>query len=343
MRMTLLRSLGRNVQLKTFELCGIRPGHRLLALCALACASCQLLVDSSKTQCREHSDCEELFGSDTDLVCMQSVCALPTCTTDEDCSRFGDKYAGTVCSDNSCELPVITEPPEWECLDTMPQAPTASGRLQVQAHYQHMVSQSPMKNVSVRVCRKLDVECTNPESTGMTDTNGDVTLDVPAAFTGYMAAEGMSTSGVKLMPTRYYFSPAVNEDLNIASIQLVEPALATALVMNASMTSQLEDRGLVLLSAFDCMQVGAAGISFESADADEQSKAFYAVMSLPSATATETATGGFGGFLNAPAGNFRIDAKRASDGRKIGEVAVLVRPGELTITRLVATYQSTAP
>jgi hypothetical protein len=338
MRMTLPRSLTRGVQLTAFALREIRLDHALLALCALGCAGCQLLVDSNKTQCREHGDCQDLFGSDTDLVCMQSVCALPTCTTDDDCSRFGDKYAGTVCSDNGCEQPVITEPPEWECLDTMPRAPTASGRLQVQAHYQHMVSQSPMKNVSVRVCRKLDVECATPESTGMTDTNGDVMVDVPANFTGYMAADRED-----LMPTRYYFSPAVNSDLNIASIQLVEFALAKALVMNASMTPQLEDRGLVLISAFDCLQVGAAGISFESADSDEQARAFYAVMSLPSTTATETATGGFGGFLNAPAGNFRIDAKRASDGRKIGEVAVLVRPGELTITRLMATYQPTAP
>lgn len=334
----LLRSLWRNVQLKTFEFCGIRPDRALLALCALGCASCLLLVDSNKTQCREHADCQDLFGSDTDLVCIQSVCALPSCTTDDDCSRFGDKYAGTVCIENSCGEPVIKEPPEWECLDTSPQTPTASGRLQVQAHYQHMVSQSPMKNVSVRVCRKLDVECTNPESTGMTDMNGDVTLDVPPAFTGYMAANRED-----LMPTRYYFSPAINEDLNIASVQLVELALAKALVMNTSMTPLLEGRGLVLLSALDCMQVGAVGISFESSDADEQSKTFYAVMSLPSATATETASGGFGGFLNAPAGNFRIDGKRVSDGRKIGEVAVLVRPEELTITRLVATYQPPAP
>lgn len=332
------RVLWGNVRRNTLEVRGDRAHRALLALCALASASCMMIVDSNKKQCREHSDCEALFGDETDLVCIQNVCALPTCTMDEDCSHFGSKYEGTACIENTCKVPEITEPPEWACLDTVPPPITTTGRYQVQAHFQHMVSQMAMADVSVNICRKLDVDCATPESTGMTDANGDVALSVPANFTGYITA-----SRTDLMPTRYYFSPAINADLTIASIQLVQPQLAKGIVMNASSAPQMDDRGLVLLSAFDCMSVGAVGISFESADADDDTKIFYAVMSLPSATATETAMGGFGGFLNAPSGNFRIDGVRVADGRKIGEVTVLVRPGELTITRLVAAYQATAP
>jgi hypothetical protein len=334
MGMVRLHVLRENVRRDT-----LRHGARaLLALCAFGSASCLLIVDSNKKQCREHSDCEDLFGSETELVCIQNVCARPTCTTDDECSRFGAKYEGTACIDNTCKVPEVTEPPEWACLDTPPASMPAPEPLQVQAHYQHMVSQSPMKNVSVRVCRKLDVDCENPESMTTTDTNGDVTLSVPPGFTGYMIADRPD-----LMPTRYYFSPAVNQDLNIASVQLVELPVAKAVVMSTSGIEQSDDRGLVLLSGLDCTLVGAVGISFGSADADEQTTTYYALMSLPSATATETASGGFGGFLNAPAGNFRIEGHRASDGRKIGEVVVVVRPGELTITRLVATYQPPAP
>jgi hypothetical protein len=333
-----LRVLCGIVRRNTLEVRGDRAPRALLALCALASASCMMIVDSNKKQCREHSDCAALFGSDTDLVCIENVCVLPSCEADTDCSRFGSKYEGTVCVDNTCKFPEVTEPPEWACLDTEPAPISVTGPFQVQAHFQHMARQTAMADVTVRICRKLDVDCVSPESMGMTDANGDVSLSVPANFTGYISANRGD-----LMATRYYFSPAINADLTIPSIQLVEPQLAKAIVMNASSAPQMDDRGLVLLSAFDCMLVGAVGISFESADADDDTKTFYAVMSLPSATATETATGGFGGFLNVPAGNFRIDAQRVSDGRKIGEVTVLVRPGELTITRLVAAYQPSAP
>jgi hypothetical protein len=306
----------------------------MLALGALGTASCIFIIEPNKTQCEEHSDCEKLFGGDTELVCVKNFCALPSCTLDEDCTRFGSKYEGTVCIDSACKPPEVKEPAEWACLDTRPEPVTPSGPHQIQAHFQHMVSQSPMKDVTVRVCRKLDVECSGPESMAVTDAKGDATLTVPSGFTGYMAM-----SREDLMPTRYYFSPAVNQDLTIASVQLVELPLVKALVMNASEAPLSDDRGLILVSAFDCMQVGAAGIEFASADADDESNVFYAVNGQPSITTTETQTGGFGGFLNAPTGNFTIDARRTSDGRAIGAVGVLVRPGELTITRLVATYQ----
>jgi hypothetical protein len=214
-------------------------------------------------------------------------------------------------------------------LDVAPEPVSLPGPFKVQMHLQHMVNQMPLKDVTARVCRKLDVNCENPESTELSNENGDVTVTIVKGFTGYVA---LNRDG--LTPTLYFINPTADRDLELGNVQMAEPAVVSGLTTRAG-AAQRQDRGLILFSAYNCDRSTSPGIRFSSKDSDDDTVTFYSSGGLPSSTGSETEMSGFGGFINAPVGIFSIEGQRSSDGRVVGRVSVLLKAGELTITRLV--------
>ncbi|MDB4987444.1 MAG: hypothetical protein JWN04_2622 [Myxococcaceae bacterium] len=266
---------------------------------ALGMGGCSLIVDSEKTQCK----------------------------VDADCSTFSDASA-LACQEGLCVAATALPPSEWTCLDTPPAPTMLPGPFQVTLQAKHMVSQTGLSGVAARACRTLDVGCSAPQGTGTTDADGKVTMSLPAAFRGYVALDRSD-----LMPTMYFFNPPIDHDQDIGEVQMGEPFIGTGLSQQTGAV-QKADRGIVLISAYNCQQHGSAGISFSSANADADTTRFYSAGSLPSITASATDVDGFGGFINAPAGGMTIDAVRTSDQRSIGAVSILVKAGGLTITRV---------
>jgi hypothetical protein len=263
------------------------------------------------------------------------------CNTDSDCTKRGRAFAGSICEDSLCEkahqaIEAGVEDKTWSCLDAPPVTSTATGPFHVTLHLTDIVSSTPLSGVTANLCRKLDVACTDPEGPAVvSDANGLVAFDVPAAFTGYVSLQ----EGTTIMPGLYFFNPAVNSDLDVPAIQLASPAIASALIAGLGAKEDSAD-GIMLLSVVDCTGTNAANVTMsftQSADAGA-SVSFYSVGGLPNAMVTMTDTSGYGGAVNVAPGTVAVTAKR-SDGRAIGTYSLLVNPGAITYSKLVPVGQ----
>ncbi len=263
------------------------------------------------------------------------------CTTDSDCTKRGRAFAGSICVASLCEeahkaIEAGVEDKTWSCLDAPPVASTATGPFHVTMHLTDIVSAMPISGVTANLCRKLDVACTDPQGPSVvSDATGLVAFDVPAAFTGYVSLQ----EGAAIMPGLYFFNPAVNSDLDVPSVQLASPGIASALIKGLGAKQDAND-GIMLLSVVDCTGTNAADVTMsftQSADASA-SVSFYSVGGLPNATVTMTDTSGYGGAVNVAPGNVAVTAKR-SDGRTIGTYSLFVNPGTITYSKLVPVGQ----
>jgi hypothetical protein len=270
------------------------------ALTALAVmVGCSVVVDANRTQC----------------------------STDADCTARGSDFAGSACVQSFCQVSA-----RWSCLDAPLGPPPASGsKFQVSFAVTDAVAQKPWAGLSARLCRKLDVACTDALSAAVvTDAEGKVGFEVPAGFDGYVRVEGTGT-----LPSMYFFNPPVAR--NISNIVLVMSSATTVSGLAAlAGVTQDNGRGFVLLSVVDCTGVPASGVTLSSSPQDPQSRTFYAKEGFPSASATATDSSGYGGLMNASLGTLTLSASFADYAREIDEVTVLVQAATQTTTTLVA-------
>lgn len=267
---------------------------------------CSFVVDAEKTQCTRDADCQERFGDGSLWQCDHNVCV-----------------------DKSSVLSPSSEPEEWACLEHTPEVSTDPGPFDVNLHIQNIANSTmPIVGARVDLCTKLDPACSTPEAMMLTNTNGDVTFSVRKGFSGFVA---ITKDGFQ--ETDFHFPVSINKPETYTGIQLAPPSIVGALTGSLSLPPNPE-RGLILVSVYNCNNVGAAGVKLSAKEADAATRSFYAAGSLPSATLTETEVSGFGGFLNAPPGVFTIEAQRASDGRLLSRLAVSVKKNALTIARL---------
>jgi hypothetical protein len=271
-------------------------GVALLAMLQLV-GGCSLLVDANRAQCE----------------------------SDSDCSALGAGFSGSVCIQSFCQAT-----PRWQCLDSPRAAAPTSGEFNVSFLVRDTVTQKPKVGFSVRLCRKLDVACSDSVSaTALTDDQGMVALKAPAAFEGYARFEGGDA-----IPGMYFFNPPVARDLPTITVSLSNSATTAGLAALTGATQE-PTRGLVLASAMDCTGVAAAGIKLASNAEDSSSRAFYAADGLPNGDATQTDDAGYGGIVNVSPGSITLTGTLASTGREIDRVTVLVQAGMMTITTLV--------
>ncbi len=261
--------------------------------------ACSLAVDSGRTQCSK----------------------------DSDCAARGEAFAGSVCIDSFCQ-----PEPKWSCLGTPAEPPPMTGMFQVIFQVQHLVAQTPYAGIKVRLCRKLDVECSDVVGDTLeTDAMGQVTMPVPGGFNGYARFEGDA-----IMTGLFFFNPPVTEDIPNIPIS-IGPKDVIALLAKQAGAKQDPERGVVLLSVRDCTGQVAAGVtlSFSSSVDDPLAVPFYSQAGLPSGSATETDQDGYGGLLNAAAGTVTFTGTVTATARRIGQTTLLVQNGSLSYGTLV--------
>jgi hypothetical protein len=259
------------------------------------------------------------------------------CSRDEDCANRGGDFAGTVCVESTCQR-VVVEDLTWGCLKKPPEVVSDPGPFTINFHAQEILTQDPVPGAAVKVCRKIDVECEDPEATGLvTDANGDVSLQISrtsagAAFSGYvMFDKAEMVSGI------YMFNPAVTSDLTL-TVQIASPGIVAALTGSVG-APQLEDRGIMLLNVLDCEGKAAAGVSYKSDHFDDASRVFYTVDGLPNTSVNATDATGYGGFVNIIPGTVAVTAELESSGARVDTTSYVVRAGAITYSRLVALGQ----
>jgi len=241
----------------------------------------------------------------------------PQCSKDSDCTDRGAEFAGSVCLAGVCEANQ-----QWSC-DAVQPADAPSYKLTM--HLQDAVLMSPLPGVRGQLCRKLDVTCQSPLGSAVADSAGVLTTQIEAGFDGYVQ---LNDPNNQISPALYFLTPPASGDVDLPSVPLASPFVASGIVKSAGGTSWLSDRGIVLLNAFDCAGKTAANISFSVGGTPApDSFIFYLSETLPTTDTTVTDETGYGGLVNMPEGVTTISALLAPSQRKVGKISVLVRHG----------------
>jgi hypothetical protein len=271
------------------------------------------------------------------------------CTKDDDCTKRGPAFAGTVCVNSMCEPAPPPVDPLWACLDEAP-APAQPRPYTVTVHAQNIANMRPVIDAEVKLCRKLDPECTGPERETRTDGNGDAVLEIPDnVTTAYFSIKKFDATdpNEQWVPAYYYFNPNINSSMNV-SVQMATQTLRNQLIF-VLQVPQEPTRGLMLINALNCQGTAAQGIVFKADKADEATTTFYVVSGLPNITQTSTNTDGYGGFINIPVGTtgkgdtVTVIAEVEATGRVMNTNALHVRPDAITYSRMVPIGQPPSP
>jgi len=247
------------------------------------------------------------------------------CSTDDDCRARGKEFEGAVCVASICQAD-----PKWDCVGE-PRAPAAGpGPFTARFTIQHLVTQGPLKDIQARLCRKLDVECSDAVGeASVTDSQGKVTLSTPAGFDGYVRFESPATSNLL-----FFFNPPVTRDQPDTQLSIGGPEVIGLLAKQARV-DQDTGRGVILIGARDCAGGIAPGVTLAANVHDAIATSFYSEQGLPSGTATQTDSAGYGGLLNAAPGSITFTGIVAATGLEFGHVTVLAQAQSLTYGSVV--------
>lgn len=246
------------------------------------------------------------------------------CSTTADCTRRGGAFANSVCEAQFCH-----SPSPWSCLGHVKWPAGTSTSVTVVLNMTDLSSGAPVAAVSARVCRKLDIACSDPlQSDLVSDSTGRVAILVPQGFDGYV-----ELSAPEAMRGSYFFYPPLTSDREIPSVPILR-AKDLATFAGAAGATLTADRGHVMVRAYNCLGQTAEGVHFSSPEGDSSTVSFYMIKGIPSTKQTETDNTGQGGLLNLRVGSVTLTGQLAN-GDAMGALSVFTRAGELTYTAVV--------
>jgi hypothetical protein len=318
-----------------------------LAFFAASLSGCSLLIDVDRDQCRQDTDCAAVGFAAT---CMQGVCVRQEAAPDEcdggSCepsvdSAVPNDAGGTVaalgaacaedvrCEDDAlCFKEQCSVPAQVERFLCEPDAPATVATVRFTMPVRDFVSEEPLPELVVLACLENDVSCNEPIARfDDPDATGDVVLDLPYLFTGYLDVRSPA-----VLPSLWYFTkplvkPTDAKVLKAASMQTVQLlAGITSIEVDAS-------KGLVILEAFDCEKNAAGGIHFE--ESKRAAIPFFIIDGQPNVESTITIRNDLdnqaaGGFINATPGFTIFSARIGIDGPVLGSFNANVRANTVT-------------
>lgn len=266
------------------------------------------------------------------------------CKVDADCTNRGEPFANTVCINSMCENAPSAL---WGCMNEEPPEPLPPATYNVTFHAQSIANTMPIAGVPAKLCRKINPACPEPEATGVTDANGDVTFQIPSNLAAFVAFDKFDETlpqekwGDEWVPANYFINPNVTSDMTIA-VQMATFQLLNILTLLVE-KPQEPDRGTVLINVLSCTGAGAPGVVYKADRADDLTIPFYVEGSVPNALRTSTNTDGFGGFINLPPGIVAVSGEVEENGRLIDTTSVTVFANTITYSRLVARAKPPIP
>lgn len=283
------------------------------------------------------------------VACSLALEAEETqCSTDADCSARG--FTGATCEDSVCKAPVTTDAgadsdasdapsdPKWGCIGKITWAsPDTSASITLVSRFLKLVGETPIADMDVRACARLDVNCSQPVATAKTDSDGKATMKLFKGFDGYTLA-APPASFPEMMPAILLNVPPPTED----ELEPSEPVHLTSKgeinAIGALVQKQLEPgMGHVFGLALDCQGKPTAGVTLKVDTVSPSTIGYYVASSgLPSATLGETSARGEAGYLNLPPGYVTITATSVDKG-KVGSVTALIKPDHITYVPLPPT------
>lgn len=241
------------------------------------------------------------------------------CSTTADCPG-----SETLCIDQVCQ-----PDPRWSCLATPPPTSPQAPPYRVAVTVQNVLSQEPIAGAMARLCRKLDIDCAKPLGVQTTDATGTATFTLEAGIAAYV-----DVTAAGFLPALYFFNPAIDRDQAVPAISLATQLTNGALIAQIG-GKQLPERGSIVIQSQNCLGAPAAGVSYTTPDGDADTLTFYLINDLPTASAVETGTTGYGGVIDVPPGAVTLEARLSNPSRSLGTISLLVRPGAISYSRVV--------
>ncbi|HEY5955735.1 MAG TPA: hypothetical protein VIV60_04245 [Polyangiaceae bacterium] len=270
-----------------------------LGMCA-ACSACSVYVDSNRVQCR----------------------------TDSDCAARGAAFTGSTCQYSLCQ-PMVD--PTWACLDDPAPAESASTTVHVIMTVVDLLSQRPISGLTLTLCAKLDASCSYSIAKFQSSDAGQLDVEMPAGFDGYLQAEGAG-----IYPT-LIFPPNTSRQRASTTLPIVPASFFGNMFRDIGVSRVADDRSVILTTALDCLGRPAPGMILASPQTDENTVPYALQAGLPSRTTSTTDSSGAGGFVNIKAGSAVITSTIADSNRLAGTVAVQTRPGYLSMVLVLPT------
>jgi hypothetical protein len=296
----------------------------LFALTGLT--SCLWLFDTDVPQCEIDQDCRARGLSG---VCVSGVCVAPAACDGGSCAQLAVKScadenscgAGQTCWMQQCEPAVSVE--RFVCPNRGP-APTTP--LPLYVHTQELITGRAPIGLRVAACRIQDAACVNP-LVSLSDTTGagDVTLEVPPSFAGYLQVQSEDS-----LPLLHYLSQPIVAPMQLPTLVLIPKALAEMSAEAERISVDLSSTAVLIAGVRDCAGTPVEGVRFALEPAE--SMPFFLVNGLPSMLAKETVYDpslqvAVGGYLAVAPGLHLLSAQLGAAGPTLGRFNVNVRAG----------------
>lgn len=324
-----LPPLGERVRLETRS--ELNASRLLFVLGALAVSglACTAILDTDIEQCRVDADCAARGFADR--VCRDNVCQAPVAQTD----AGGDANVDAGITD-----------PRWACLGKVKwESQINAERIRWRRRYVRFIGEQPLVGLTVRACDRLDLPCSAPLDTKITDANGYVDLDVPRWFGGFLDLPS-ATSYPEMLPSIESITPPPseaspeNQELPIfSSAHMV--SVSELNILLAQIKQELDPNlGHVLGIALDCQGNAASGVEIRPDVRDSKTQTYYTdTTGTPSVTAQTSSQRGELGFVNSATGPVTIQTRVILNDVAIpmGRYTTFVRKGFISFVTMSPT------
>lgn len=309
----------------------LRTAVSAAALVSLV-AACQALVSSDVVQCSSDADCTSRGGAFAGTRCQENVCTA----------------AAVVTTDGGVEASVDATPvdPKWGCLGNVVWPPqSGTEKVKFRERFRRLVSATPIVGLKVKACASLDPECNSPVAQSETNAKGDVVLDLPKHFRGYLHMPTGPDSFRDMAPTIYAVYPPPDRDSDLVTEpELAKVPIAVSIAELDFLLAQVKtstdpNLGHIFGLVTDCRFAPVGGVSVKAVQNDAKTvQYYYEGNDTPTVTRKETDPSGNAGFLNLPSGIISIETTIPAQGNKrTGSYSVLVKKGSVTILNMVPT------
>lgn len=266
---------------------------------------------------------------------------------------------------------LVVDDGPWRCLGAIepPKAPLGqTAKVRVAACNFVTDCAQPVTGLTVKLCNKKDVGCTNPLAENVSDVGGMLELNVPTppgGFDGYLqilstpalctdesvfGPTGAMLCGLSpscdpkapddncLVPTFapafLFFNPPVTADLTTPLPLPLLPSAALPSIVQAAGATLDPTTGNLFVTGIDCDGNPAAGVTYSITQASDKVTQLYVDNGVVSDTVFETDASGIGGFVGVPPGFAEVVGTNAAQ-QRIGKIGVQAAPFTLTYSALV--------
>jgi len=294
-----------------------------LILVGFALSACSVILEAKGEQCSTDADCHA--AGLANATCQASMCV----------ERSEADAATDATTDAAADVaPDAPLDPKWGCVgDIKWTAADSTQPITYPMRMLRLFGETPLKNLEVRSCAMLDLDCASPFSTAVSDERGVAVMELFKGFDGYLLIEPTeefpdlvpAISPLLPPPAEGRALPDNITELEPMHLVSLNEATPVALILKTELDPEL---GHIFGLAFDCEGKPTAGVSLTIDTLSPKTVQYYVNNNLPSSTLGETTSTGEAGFINVPPGLITVTATSVDVGRT-ARVTVLVRAGHI--------------